>query len=73
AYILFTVKVEGYERDGWYAVDATAAQLQEELAKIGGILLIIGALHGLNIVLMPLLGRIFSLNRRVDRREGQAP
>ncbi|MBK8469245.1 MAG: hypothetical protein WAR57_01455 [Candidatus Phosphoribacter sp.] len=66
AYILFTVRVEGYERNGWYAVDATAAQLQEELAKIGGILLIIGALHGLNIVLMPLLGRIFSLNRRVD-------
>lgn len=24
-------------------------------------------LHGLNIVLMPVLGRLFSLNRRVDR------
>jgi hypothetical protein len=34
--------------------------------KVGGILLIIGALHGLNIVLMPVIGRLFSLNRRLD-------
>jgi hypothetical protein len=33
--------------------------------RVGGILLIIGVLHGLNIVLMPVLGRLFSLNRRL--------
>jgi hypothetical protein len=44
-------------------------QVQAELVRIGGILLVIGVLHGLNIVLMPVLGRLFSLNRRVDRAD----
>ncbi|HET8969875.1 MAG TPA: hypothetical protein VFN19_02365 [Candidatus Nanopelagicales bacterium] len=43
----------------------TAEQLTFSAARVGGILLIIGILHGLNIVLMPVLGRLFSLNRRV--------
>ena len=43
----------------------TAEQLAFSAARIGGILLIIGILHGINIVLMPVLGRLFSLNRRV--------
>ncbi|MEO7423256.1 MAG: hypothetical protein ABIU87_12805 [Ornithinibacter sp.] len=43
----------------------TAEQLTFSAARVGGILLIIGALHGINIVLMPVLGRLFSLNRRV--------
>ncbi len=43
----------------------TAEQLTFSAARIGGILLIIGILHGINIVLMPVLGRLFSLNRRV--------
>jgi len=53
----------------------TAEQLAFSAARIGGILLIIGILHGINIVLMPVLGRLFSLNRRVpgpreaDRQE----
>jgi hypothetical protein len=43
----------------------TAEQMAFSAARIGGILLIIGILHGLNIVLMPVLGQLFSLNRRV--------
>ena len=43
----------------------TAEQLRMSVLRIGAILLIIGILHGLNIVLMPVLGRLFSLNRRV--------
>ena len=43
----------------------TPEQLTFSAARVGGILLIIGILHGLNIVLMPVLGRLFSLNRRV--------
>ena len=56
-------------RDQWNNVSQTvvAPQVQAELVRIGGILLVIGVLHGLNIVLMPVLGRLFSLNRRVDR------
>jgi len=43
----------------------TAEQVTFSASRIGGILLVIGILHGLNIVLMPVLGRLFSLNRRV--------
>ncbi|MFW5471326.1 hypothetical protein ACOCJ4_14925 [Knoellia sp. CPCC 206435] len=67
AYILFTVRVA--PSDGWSSIkpieDVTAGQVTFELMRIGGILLIIGVLHGLNIVLMPVLGRLFSLNRRL--------
>ncbi|KGN34401.1 hypothetical protein N802_12480 [Knoellia sinensis KCTC 19936] len=67
AYILFSVRVA--PQDGWSdarpITNVTAGQITFELARIGGILLIIGILHGLNIVLMPVLGRLFSLNRRL--------
>src|SRR5215213_7494613 len=66
AYILFGVHFAP-QRD-WHnevAGTVTAEQLTFSVARIGGILLIIGVLHGLNIVLMPVLGRLFSLNRRV--------
>jgi hypothetical protein len=62
AFILFTVHVE--PADSW-GEEVTASQLQDSFARVGGILLIIGLLHGLNIVLMPVLGRLFSLNRRL--------
>jgi hypothetical protein len=63
AYILFTVRLES-ERI-WLGL-VTAQQVQLSVIRLGGILLIIGTLHGLNIVLMPVLGRLFSLNRRLD-------
>jgi hypothetical protein len=64
AYILFTVRFEPEQ----FQADVTAAQLKDATARVGGILLIIGVLHGLNIVLMPVLGRLFSLNRRLPAR-----
>ena len=70
AYILFTLRIA--PDSGWAVVqpvtDVTAAQVKFELVRIGGILLVIGILHGLNIVLMPVLGRLFSLNRRLPDR-----
>ncbi len=63
AYIMFTVRFA--PDDGWGTL-VGAAQLQWVVGRIGGILLIIGVLHGANIVLMPVLGRLFSLNRRLD-------
>jgi hypothetical protein len=70
AYILFTVRFE--PDPGWRALldEATAAQAKWEVERVGGILLIIGILHGLNIVLMPVLGRLFSLNRRLPSHTG---
>jgi hypothetical protein len=64
AYILFTVRLEPPD-SGSISGLVTAELVQQELVRIGGILLIIGILHGLNIVLMPVLGRLFSLNRRL--------
>ncbi|KGN41693.1 hypothetical protein [Knoellia aerolata] len=70
AYILFWVHVE--PESGWdpFTGLVTAPQVQQSLVRIGGILLIIGILHGLNIILMPVLGRLFSLNRRLPDAVG---
>ena len=62
AYILFTVRLEAAPGS---LGEVTAEQVEGSCVRVGGILLIIGVLHGLNIVLMPVLGRLFSLNRRL--------
>jgi hypothetical protein len=64
AYILFTVRVQAPSWTG----DVTATQVKAAAARLGGILMIIGVLHGLNLVIMPVLGRLFSLNRRLPPR-----
>jgi hypothetical protein len=63
AYILFTTTVD--RRPGW-GLSVSAGQIQFVLGRVGGILLIIGVLHGFNLLIMPLLGRLFSINRRLD-------
>jgi hypothetical protein len=65
AYILFTVRVDA---PAYYGGDVHPDLVKVELVRIGGILLVIGVLHGLNIVIMPVLGRLFSLNRRLPPR-----
>jgi MFS family permease len=68
SYILFTLRFEAPKE--WGGV-VTPQQLQFGVFRLAGIFLIIGLLHGLNIVLMPVLGRLFSLNRRLDARNQQ--
>jgi hypothetical protein len=78
AYILFSLHVAPQEdwknASGANLVGSaheglvTAEMVTWEIERIGGILLIIGLLHGLNIILMPVLGRLFSLNRRLPDR-----
>jgi len=63
SYILFTVTFE--PRSQWDET-VNAAQLQHETARIAGILLIIGVLHGINLLALPVMGRLLSLNRRLD-------
>jgi type III secretory pathway component EscS len=68
AYILFTVR---FDRPEDWPPTVAAAQLQYETARVGGILLIIGLLHGLNILIMPVLGRLFySLSMHLHPRAG---
>jgi type III secretory pathway component EscS len=68
AYILFTVR---FDRPTDWPPTVSAGQLQYETARVGGILLIIGLLHGLNILIMPVLGRLFfSLGQHLDTQAG---
>ncbi len=62
AYILFTVS---FEPKGSWDHSVNAAQLQHETARLGGILLIIGLLHSANLVALPVMGRLLTLNRRL--------
>ena len=63
AFILFTVH---FEPDGGWAQTVNAHQLRACTVRLGGILLIVGILHGLNVLLLPMIGRILTLNRRLD-------
>ena len=65
AFILFTVK---FEPDARWADTVNAAQLQAVTVRLGGILLIVGLLHGLNVLMLPIIGRILTLNRRLDEQ-----
>jgi hypothetical protein len=69
AYILFTVS---FEPKGSWDETVNAAQLQHETARVGGILLIIGLLHGVNLLALPIMGRLLTLNRRLDEATSAA-
>jgi hypothetical protein len=63
AFILFTVQFE--PSSGWEQT-VGADQLRATTVRVGGILLIVGLLHGLNVLMLPMIGRILTLNRRLD-------
>jgi hypothetical protein len=63
SYILFTISFE--PKGGWDET-VNASQLQHETARIAGILLIIGVLHGINLLALPVMGRLLTLNRQLD-------
>ena len=62
AFVLFTVTF--VEPADWKRT--TGAQLKHEVARIGGILLIMGVLHAANVVALPIIGRLLSSNKRAD-------
>jgi hypothetical protein len=70
AYILFTVS---FEPKGTWDETVNAAQLQHETARVGGILLIIGVMHSANLVALPVMGRLLTLNRRLDESSTAPP
>ncbi len=69
AYIMFTVQFE--PASDWEST-VNANQLQASTVRLGGILLIVGILHGLNVLTLPVMGRIFTLNRRLDDEPADA-
>jgi hypothetical protein len=75
SYIMFTMR---YSPAADWDQTVSAAQLQHETARVGGILLIIGLLHGINLLALPVMGRLLTLNRQLDESTpppggGQAP
>lgn len=61
AYILFTVTLT--RPPEWVSL---GAQVESELIRVGGMLLIMGVLHGLNVLSLPLVGRLLGLSRRLE-------
>jgi len=64
SFVLFTVTF--VEPSDW--VDSTGAQLKHEVARVGGILLIMGILHAANVVALPVIGQLLSSGKRLDDR-----
>ena len=56
SFVLFTVTF--VEPSDW--VDSTGAQLKHEVARVGGILLIMGVLHAANVVALPIIGGLLA-------------
>ena len=67
AFILFTVTFVAPLR--WHYSAGT--QLKSEVARVGGILLIMGVLHAVNVVALPIIGRLLSSNKRLDETRAQ--
>ena len=63
AYVLFVIK---WEPDIGWAQEVNAEQLQGSVVRLGGMVLLMGLLHGLNVLTLPMIGRVFTLNRRLD-------
>lgn len=61
AYILFTVTFQPPVQ--WRT--STAAVLEDEVVRVAGMLLIMGLLHGLNVLSLPLIGRLLGMSRRL--------
>ena len=73
SYILFTITFE--LPDNWDTV-VNGAQLKSEVSRVAGIVLIIGMLHGVNLLALPIIGRVLTLNRALDEQigpQGQFP
>ena len=68
AYILFVIR---WEPDTGWDDQVNAEQLQSSVVRLGGMLLLMGFLHGLNVLTLPVIGRLFTLNKRLDEETGR--
>jgi hypothetical protein len=67
AFILFTVQF--VPPNDW--IDSPGDQLKHEVARVGGILLIMGVLHTANVVALPVIGSLLTNSRRLERRAAE--
>ncbi|HEY5889648.1 MAG TPA: hypothetical protein VIW94_02965 [Acidimicrobiia bacterium] len=59
--ILFTITFQ--EPFQWRDV---GKQLEDEMVRVGTMLLLMGILHGLNVLSLPLIGRLLGLSRQFE-------
>lgn len=59
--IMFTITFQ--PPNSW---DNLGKQLEDEIVRIGVMLLLMGILHGLNVLSLPLIGRLLGLSRQFD-------
>lgn len=64
AFILFTIS---FERDAGWTQEVGADQLESASVRVGGMLLLMGILHGLNVIGLPLIGRLLGLGRSLEQ------
>ena len=69
AYILFTTTID---RPREWSATVGADQIEHTIVRVGGILLIVGLLHGINLLVLPIIGRLLTLNRRLDQQMREA-
>ena len=67
SYIMFTSR---FEPAGNWDRHVNAEQVHHEVVRTAGILLLLGLLHAANIVMLPVIGRLLLLNRKLDE-EGE--
>jgi hypothetical protein len=67
AYILFTTR---FEPDTSWGDIVGADQLQAETVRIGGMLLLMGILHGANVLSLPIVGRLLGMSHHMDTDAG---
>jgi hypothetical protein len=63
AYILFTIN---FSREPGWGEMVSARQLESETARVGGMVLLMGILHGLNVLSLPVVGRLLGLGRQLE-------
>ena len=79
AYVLFNIQFERPQRFDAQGNPAGfrweelvgAAQLQDSVASIGGICLVIGILHGLNVFVLPFVGSVLAFRAKLLQRPSQ--
>lgn len=67
AFILFTTR---FEPDRGWSETVGAEQLRAETARLGGMLLLMGILHGGNVLSLPIVGRLLGLSQRMEDDAG---